>query len=225
MKQQTIIKGLKFLSPDLATYYNGERTDYAPALTGWMSHPGPGWPGKADGADCGPGGYHIMLICSAVYAPTNWRPWRAIGKGILGKSNEKARVTSIRLRAIPPKLWWRYLRRFGRNADLSNADLSNANLRNADLSCADLSCADLRNADLSCADLRYANLRYANLSCADLRYANLSCADLRYANLRYANLSCTNLRNADLGHAIACKLTVWPDGLDPTKAGVFTIND
>jgi hypothetical protein len=92
-----------------------------------------------------------MLKNSAVYAPRNWHPWHAEIKGVLGISEEKARGVYIRLTEIKPKVWWRYLRRFGSNADLRYANLSNADLYNA--------------------DLRYANLRNANLSNANLRYA------------------------------------------------------
>ncbi len=121
------IKGLKFLTPDLATYHES-RTDYTAALSGWMTHPGRA---KADGKDCGPGGYHIMLVCSSVYAPPNWWPWHAYGRDILGQSSEKCRIRSITLRPIPPTLWWRYLRRFGSHADLSSANLHSANLNYA----------------------------------------------------------------------------------------------
>jgi hypothetical protein len=71
--------------------------------------------------------------------------------------------------------FWRNLRHFLRNANLSEANLSNADLSNAYLRY-----VNLRNADLSYADLSYADLSYGY---ADLSYADLSYADLSYADL------------------------------------------
>ena len=154
------IKGLKFLDPTLCTEYRGVRTSYLPALTGWLEHPSPVAP---DGRDCGPGGWHIMLKCSAVHAPAAWWPWHATGRGVLGRSDEKARVAAIRLRQIAPRTWWRYLRRFGRWANLTGAYLAGAYLTGANLRG-----ANLAGADLSGANLRGAYLRGANLAGADL---------------------------------------------------------
>ena len=95
-------------------------------------------------------------------------------------------------------------------ADLRDADLMGANLTGADLTGADLTGANLTGADLRDADLRGSNLRDADLTGADLRYANLTRSNLRYANLR----------GADLRGAVANDATVWPDGFDPTAAGV-----
>ena len=239
-------KGLKFLGPTLDTMYNGVRTSYLPAIGRWMKHPGNTRP---DDMDCGPGGYHIVLCCSAIYAPVNWWPWHAEIKGVLGKSPEKARGRCIRLRPVTPALWWRYLRRFGRGAYLRGADLNRADLRNAELNRAGLSNAKLHDAilcdaKLIGADLNRADLNRANLRGADLRDADLSHADLRRANLRDAkligakligadlrdaDLARADLRNAKLHDAIlrdarANYLTIWPSEFNPGSAGVLIIN-
>jgi hypothetical protein len=172
----------KFLDASLATHYKGVETVYPVPAPGekwgpWLEHPEPVEP---DGGDCGPGGYHLMKVCSAEYAPINWWPWWAE----VGESARKARYHRVRLRRISPAVWYRALcLGWGRSANLRNANLRNANLRNANLRSADLRNADLRNANLRNADLWNADLRYANLWNADLRYANLWNADLRYANL------------------------------------------
>jgi hypothetical protein len=139
------VKGLKFLDPALCTEHEGVRTSYVSAITGWMDHPNPVEP---DGSDCGPGGWHIMLRCSAVYASKNWWPWHAEIAGVLGQSDEKARGASVHIKAIAPKLWWRYLRRFGAKANLGGADLRGADLGGANLRGANLRGADLQEADL-----------------------------------------------------------------------------
>jgi hypothetical protein len=234
----------KFLDASLATHYKGVETVYPVPAPGekwgpWLEHPEPVEP---DGGDCGPGGYHLMKVCSAEYAPINWWPWWAEGDGLVGESARKARYHRVRLRRISPAVWYRALcLGWGRSANLRSANLSDANLRNADLRNADLSDAnlsdanlrnaDLRNANLSDAnlsdaDLRYANLRNANLSDAnlsdaDLRYANLSDANLRYANLSDANLSDANLSDADLRYA-----NLWNANLsDAITTGAIGLED
>ena len=211
------IKGLKFLDPTLCTEYQGVRTSYAPALSGWMEHPAPVAP---DGRDCGPGGWHIMLKCSARYAPTQWWPWHAYSRGVLGRSDEKARIAAIHLRPIAPRTWWRYLRRFGRRADLTWA-----NLYGADLTRAYLTGANLYGANLYGADLSGANLSGADLTGAYLTWANLSGADLSGAYLTGADLSGADLTWANLRGAIACRHTTWPDGFDAAARGVKIVED
>ena len=110
-------------------------------------------------------------------------------------------------------------------ADLQRADLRSANLRGANLHGADLHGADLRSADLHGANLRSAYLEGANLSGADLSGANLSGANLSGANLRSANMQGANMRgaylySANLEGARASAYTIWPDGFDPSAAGV-----
>jgi hypothetical protein len=224
--KQKILKGLKFLTPDLCTEYGGKRTSYIPAMAGWMKHPEPGTP---DGESCGPGGWHIMLKCSAVYAPKNWWPWHSYLRGVLGQSNEKARGVEIHLRPIAPALWWRYLRRFGAGAYLRGADLRGAYLRGAYLRGADLRGADLTGANLTEADLTEAYLRGVDLYGADLRGADLRGADLRGADLTGANLTGADLTEADLyvsrlDGAIVNKFTIWPDGFNPPDS-VIKISD
>ena len=81
-------------------------------------------PAKPDGEDCGPGGWHIMKCLNAKYAPKNWWPWFAQGRGIVGESDEKVRVHEIRIRRITRVLFWRVLRLgWGRGAYLRGADL------------------------------------------------------------------------------------------------------
>ena len=181
------LKGIKFLDPTLCTEYNRKRTCYRDAIGKWMTHP-PYEGGILEGNDCGPGGYHIMLKCSAAYAPRNYWPWHATIRGVLGMSDEKARGISIMLREIPPKLWWRYLRRFGRRANLWGANLRGAYLWGANLWGAYLWGADLRDADLRGANLEGANLWGAYLWGANLRGAYLWDADLRDADLRDATI-------------------------------------
>jgi len=186
-----VVKGLKFLSHGMSTVREGKEYSYLSAVGQWMDHPSPAnW----DGKDCGSGRWHVMAKLSSAYAPTNWVAYRAYCKGVVGYSEEKISCTSIMIYPIRLQVWYRYIRRFGRGAnlrganlscaDLSCANLSCANLRGANLSCADLSCADLSCADLRGADLSGANLRGADLSGANLRGADLSYADLRYASLR-----------------------------------------
>ena len=71
--------------------------------------------------------------------------------------------------------------------------------------------ADLRRADLFGADLEGVDLGGADLNEANLYEANLSGADLGGALLSGVNL---------IG-ARANKNTTWPDGFDPTVAGVI----
>ena len=182
----------KFLNPSGCTEYEGESYAYIlprPDQTwgDWMDHPNPG---VFDGRDCGPGGWHLMKTLDAHYGPANWWPWWAEGRGLLGESVKKARYTSVRLRRITPRVFWRMLRppfNYGCGADLRYADLRDA---------------DLRYADLRYTNLRYTNLRYTNLRDADLRYA-----DLRYADLRGANLRGANLRYTDFGGITTNKYT------------------
>jgi len=138
--QNKIVKGLKFLTHGCSTIREGVEYSYAPAINQWMQHPAPA---EWDGKDCGAGRWHVMARFSAVYAPANWVAWRAYGRGVVGYSNEKFGCTEIMIQPIPLRVWYRYIRRFGLNADLSNANLIGANLYKADLSGADLSNADL----------------------------------------------------------------------------------
>ncbi len=115
-------------------------------------------------------------------------------------------------------------------ANLRSADLSGANLRSASLCTANLRSANLYGANLRTADLHSANLRSANLSGANLYDVNLRSANLRSANLSGANLSSVDLRGADLRGADLRGVnlygarysqgTLFPDGFDPTKAGM-----
>jgi len=212
---------LKFLDPTGCTYRNGQPFVYNLPRRGERyavtEHPEPAPP---DGCACGPGRLHLMKVVSAEYALTNWWPWHAPRRWqgqLIGEDIRKAAFASVALARIEPRVWWRYLRRFGTgaylrgavltganlyNARLTGADLRGADLRGADLRGADLSRADLRGADLSRAVLRGADLRDAVLSGAVLTGADLSRAVLREADLRDADLRNANLRGADLRRAI-----------------------
>jgi uncharacterized protein YjbI with pentapeptide repeats len=198
-----IVKGLKFLTHGCSTIREDGEHSYATAINQWMTHPKPA---KWDGKDCGAGRWHVMARLSSEYAPANWVAWRAYGRGVVGYSAEKFGCTSIMIRPIPLRVWYRYIRRFGSDANLYDANLYGANLSGANLYGANLSGADLRNTDLSRADLRDANLSHANLYGANLYGANLyganlSRADLSDADLRRANLYGADLRDADLSDA------------------------
>ena len=107
------------------------------------------------------------------------------------------------------------LARFDPVAPIRAGWMAGAYLRGADLRYANLTGADLR-----CANLTGANLTGANLTGADLTGANLTRSNLRYADLTGADLRYADLRGADLRGAVANDATVWPDGFDPTAAGV-----
>lgn len=115
------------------------------------------------------------------------------------------------------------LARFDPVAPIRAGWMAGADLRDADLRRSNLRYADLTGADLRRSNLTRSNLRYADLMGADLRYANLTGADLTGADLRDANLTRSNLRGADLRGAVANDATVWPDGFDPTAAGVTVL--
>ena len=203
-------KGWKFLAPDLGThskygnfYYVAPRPDQEWA--DWTVHPEPGQPNDND---CGPGGLHIMLDLDACYAPTNWWPWRVrwLSEDELGRSYKKVRVIKLQLKRVPPRTWWRYLRRFGhrtnlRGAHLTEAYLVKANLEGANLEGAHLTKAYLMKADLKGANLERANLEGANLTKAYLVKANLEGANLEGANLTKAYLMKANLEGANLAGA------------------------
>jgi len=191
-----IVTGWKFLDPSCCTKHDGVYNPYPVPQPGeewgpWYRHPEPGAP---DGNLCGSGGWHIMLKFDARFAPINWWPWIAEGRGLLGSDELKARVTEIRLK----RMTLDDLSQFIRETNLSYADLGGANLIYADLRGADLRNANLSYADLSGANLSYANLSYADLGGADLSGASLRGADLGYAKLSGADLGGTNLSGANL---------------------------
>ncbi|MBK8259677.1 MAG: pentapeptide repeat-containing protein [Polyangiaceae bacterium] len=118
-----------------------------------------------------------------------------------------------------------------RGANLQSTDLQEANLFSADLLGADLQGAFLRGANLQRADLQRANFRDANFRGANLWEADLQGANLQNAKLQDANLQDADLRRTDLEDAIlqdaylhgakANGETQWPDGFDPSAAGVI----
>jgi Pentapeptide repeats (8 copies) len=116
-------------------------------------------------------------------------------------------------------------------SDLSAADLSGADLQLADLTGIRLAAAVLISANLHQADLRTAILWHVRLDDADLRGTDLAGADLsgahlprarlEQADLRGADLSGTDLSSVHLDAAVADPTTVWPQGFDPSAAGVI----
>ena len=118
-------------------------------------------------------------------------------------------------------------------ANLAGANLNMANLRGAYLFGADLTSATLVGADLTEANFEWSTLKGAALDNAVLRRAeltraNLAGADLCKADLTEANLCGTNLKGAQiaaisLSGAVADRNTIWPDGFNPTEAGVAII--
>jgi hypothetical protein len=126
--QDKVVKGLKFLTHGCSTIREGVEYSYAPAINQWMTHPAPA---EWDGNDCGAGRWHVMARLSSEYAPSNWVAWRAYGRGVVGYGAEKFGCTSIMIRPIPRRVWYRYIHRFGSRANLSDADLRGADLRDA----------------------------------------------------------------------------------------------
>ena len=208
------MKGWKFLDPTGATYPH--RRDGTKEMVYLLPRPGQKWgdwmrhpnPAEPDGRTCGPGRFHIMRRLDALYAPPQWYPWFAEIRGVLGADEVKASGTEIRLRRVPPRVFWRIIR-LGwcagndlREAPLGGADLHGANLSGTDLSDADLRYADLTHANLAGANMQFARLDEACLRGADLHRADLRGAILRHADLRYASLRYANLRGADLRGAV-----------------------
>lgn len=79
--------------------------------------------------------------------------------------------------------------------------------------------------DLYRADLSYADLHEADLAGANLFQAILFRADLSYADLRGANLAGASLFQANLDKAKFNEKTLWPDGVDPEKAGAELVEE
>ncbi|MFE8013999.1 pentapeptide repeat-containing protein [Streptomyces antibioticus] len=111
------------------------------------------------------------------------------------------------------------------SVNLRHTDLTTAILRRARCVLADLRGAKLVETDLRDADFTEADLREANLRKADARGAVLRRADLRLADLRGTDLSTADLAEARLTGALASGRTRWPEGFDPTAAGVVATDD
>ena len=137
LKKGTDSRMFKFLTPDLATIYDGQRFYYTAPRPGekWGTptmHPNPAEP---DGQACGPGRLHAMLRLDARYAPSFWWPWwcRGVGREI-GRDEEKASFAGLQLRRIEPRAFWKMIRwGWAKGANLSGANLSGADLRGANL--------------------------------------------------------------------------------------------
>jgi hypothetical protein len=110
--------------------------------------------------------------------------------------------------------------------NLEVANLRAANLRGAFLPEANLQGANLQGASLHGAFLHGANLRAANLRAAKLQAAFLPGANLQGADLQEADLQGANLRGASatLKDMNLVPRTRWPEGFDPTAAGVSFID-
>ncbi|MGW1327829.1 pentapeptide repeat-containing protein [Streptomyces antibioticus] len=111
------------------------------------------------------------------------------------------------------------------SVNLRHADLTTAILRRARCILADLRGAKLVETDLRDADFTETDLREANLRKADARGAVLQRADLRLTDLRGTDLSTADLAEARLTGALASVRTRWPEGFDPTAAGVVDAHD
>jgi hypothetical protein len=103
---------------------------------------------------------------------------------------------------------------------IPRTDLRYARLSRLNLGQARLSHANLRRARIHGADLRGALMADTDLGLADLGSSDLRGADLRGVDLRGANLTGARLEGATLHGARADAATRWPDGFDPTAAGV-----
>jgi hypothetical protein len=108
-----------------------------------------------------------------------------------------------------------------RRTDLRKADLRNAKFKGARLYDAALQGARLRDADLQGARLDRAILQGARLDDAVLQGARLHDADLQGARLNGANFQEAQFDRATLRGALADGTTKWPDGFDPSAAGVL----
>lgn len=197
--------GWIFLTPYGTTQYRDQEFVYPLPVPGekwgpWFAHPEPA---KPDGNDYGLRRLRVMKRLSANYAPDSWWPWFVQWRGMIGEGMEKVDVQELRLRRVPQKVFWKYIRLGkcrGANlqyANLWGADLRNANLQGANLQYANLWGANLRGTGLRDADLQYTNLQNANLRDADLRHADLWNANLQEADLRRADLRRADLWEAD----------------------------
>ena len=126
------------------------------------------------------------------------------------------------------------LKKIAAGDSMIGIDLSAVNFRGVDLSGSNLYFAALKDADLSKANLRScildrANLTGATLARANLRGASLEKANLLRANLWHAKLEGVQWQGANLGWAIFIgatydKMTNWPEGFDPNRAGAVLVD-
>jgi Pentapeptide repeats (8 copies) len=117
-----------------------------------------------------------------------------------------------------------------RRARLENACLNGARLSRAHLEASALNGAQLQDAALWAVHFEEAILENANLVNAQLNSATLNKAHLRGARLEGADLRGASFSEADLTAvsfkgARANSKTIWPEGFDPTAAGVLILND
>jgi uncharacterized protein YjbI with pentapeptide repeats len=139
---------------------------------------------------------------------------------LTGVDLRKADLTNLDLRGA-----WMTAARIGSaaclNGDFSHVDLSGADLRNVIANQANFSRAWLHSAN--CQDGSFFNAAFdgAILQGTDLQGANLVRANLRDAVLDEANLFGASLEDAIFERASADETTVWPDGFDPSAAGVY----
>lgn len=117
-----------------------------------------------------------------------------------------------------------------RSANLDNGKLINAQIRHTNLARSWMVAAALDGSDLTNTDLRHARAVKASFAKAILCRARLEDADLRDANLRGADLRgadmrARNLEYANLVGAVTDAQTVWPEGFNPSNAGVIKESD
>ena len=146
--------GWKFLTPYGTTEYDDQLFCYNLPLADEKygaptSHPDALKTFDTDN-NCGPGRLHLMNKLDARYAPKGaWWPWFARYKtpDLVSKSDEKVGVTSLELRRVTKRAFWRMIRLgWCSAANLRDADLRDANLRHANLWDADLWHANLWDA-------------------------------------------------------------------------------
>lgn len=154
---------------------------------------------------------------------------RAEDKDIILENNNTASLKKAKIVRVFD--FYKLLRKYGSNLNLTGACLRGAQLQFANLSGSILQNCELSGANLFQANLKGANLQGANLQGANLSEANLFGTDLTNADLRRVNLSQAELRNskmigtairgAELWSANMWKVDVtksFHEGVDLTRA-------
>ena len=160
----------------------------------------------------------VAVLCAYIRGHSPWPPVNA-------DNGDEEVLRSLAIRANDVQVALTALGRLvGAAGDpdvaIPRTDLRYARLSRLNLGQARLSHANLRRARIHGADLRGALMADTDLGLADLGSSDLRGADLRGVDLRGANLTGARLEGATLHGARADAATRWPDGFDPTAAGV-----
>lgn len=107
--------------------------------------------------------------------------------------------------------------------DLSKMDLKASWLMNSDMSKADISFSNFSASNLIGVNFSGAKARGAIFYDALLDNANLDGADFEGADFRHATLKGIKLEGANLKNALYDEKTVWSEGFDPIKAGMYLV--